>query len=308
MTLHKLVVALTPMVARIYRVPGLGYVARRVVAFVKRTWLNTHSRRHDRLLPPPEGPPDVWKQHLPAFLNAVSTVGAFGHELLQHRRQTSAAITALAQRLDALEARTSPGAPDRNQEALRAIPSSALDAVRREDRPHILDPAKLTACLTEGLRVNIASHGAPLAGYINVDVRERPGVDIVADLDNLPLPQGAAKEIVCRGVLAGYPQNQLEQELLPYWRGLLAPGGLFRADALDRQAIIEAWSKGRMSSADLRDLLIAAVGANGDGGDVLSPSSLAALLERAGFSDIKAQTPALHTGEGVAFEICAVRR
>src|SRR5258706_94984 len=33
----------------------------------------------------------AWNQHVPAFLNAAATVGAFGHELVALRRQVAAA-------------------------------------------------------------------------------------------------------------------------------------------------------------------------------------------------------------------------
>jgi hypothetical protein len=45
----------------------------------------------------------AWQQHMPAFLNAVSTVGAFGHELLRHKRETEASIADLRRRLDVVE-------------------------------------------------------------------------------------------------------------------------------------------------------------------------------------------------------------
>jgi predicted SAM-dependent methyltransferase len=54
---------------------------------------------------------EAWQQHMPAFLNAVSTVGAFGHELLRYRKESLAGFAALDDRdatrqaqLDALRA------------------------------------------------------------------------------------------------------------------------------------------------------------------------------------------------------------
>ncbi len=40
----------------------------------------------------PQGSDDAWRQHMPAFLNAVSTVGAFGHELAELRKETQARL------------------------------------------------------------------------------------------------------------------------------------------------------------------------------------------------------------------------
>ena len=41
---------------------------------------------------------EAWQQHMPAFLNAVSTVGAFGHELLRYRKENLAGFAALDDR------------------------------------------------------------------------------------------------------------------------------------------------------------------------------------------------------------------
>lgn len=68
-------------------------------------WLIIWRRIEARIQVMPTVPPisdTAWQQHMPAFLNAVSTVGAFGHELARHRRDTEARFASLAARLDEL--------------------------------------------------------------------------------------------------------------------------------------------------------------------------------------------------------------
>src|SRR5204863_1835543 len=61
--------------------------------------------------------------------------------------------------------------------------------------PRILSTEKVAAQRIEGLRLNLGCGHVPLEGYINVDMRDVPGVDIVAPVDNLPLEPGSVAEI-----------------------------------------------------------------------------------------------------------------
>jgi hypothetical protein len=84
--------------ASIYRIPVLGYLARLIVAFVKLPRLNLHLRRIDAGMQallaeqaaPSANSPDFeksWRHNLPLFLNAVSSVGAFGHKLASVQKE-----------------------------------------------------------------------------------------------------------------------------------------------------------------------------------------------------------------------------
>lgn len=52
------------------------------------------------------------------------------------------------------------------------------------------------------MRVNLGSGSRPLAGWLNVDVADIPGVDLVHDLDVSPWPieSGAAEQVVAKDV------------------------------------------------------------------------------------------------------------
>jgi ubiquinone/menaquinone biosynthesis C-methylase UbiE len=53
----------------------------------------------------------------------------------------------------------------------------------------------------EPLRLNLGSGNAPLDGYVNVDLRQREGVEVVADATALPFEDGAVVEVNASSLL-----------------------------------------------------------------------------------------------------------
>jgi hypothetical protein len=133
-----------------------------------------------------------------------------------------------------------------------------------ETRAEILSPEKLEAARAENLRVNLGCGHIPLDGYINIDRRALPGVDIVAEAGNLPLNAGEADEVFSAHLLEHFPQEQLRRELLPYWVGLLKPGGTFRAVVPDADSMIKEYSNGTYPYEYLREVTFGAQDYDGD--------------------------------------------
>lgn len=123
---------LRPAVSKIYRIPYVGYAARIAVALLKLPRFNFHLRRMEQELSLlrqlvvemnsaagseqvsaidmpnsnelSEGR-DVFLRHVPAFLNAVSSVGAFGFELKNQTKRVDLLIQSLEGRLSEQDAR-----------------------------------------------------------------------------------------------------------------------------------------------------------------------------------------------------------
>ena len=76
---------------------------------------------------------------------------------------------------------------------------------------------------TSRLRLNLGSGNLPLEGYVNVDTRERPGVDMIADATALPVPDGAAVEVQASSLLEHFrdPYAVLDEA-----HRVLAPDGV----------------------------------------------------------------------------------
>lgn len=75
------------------------------------------------------------------------------------------------------------------------------------------------------IKLNVGAGGRRLEGYTGVDAVERPGADIVARADAIPLPDGCAEEVMAIHLVEHVHPWQVP-DLLREWYRLLAPGGL----------------------------------------------------------------------------------
>ncbi len=168
---------------------------------------------------------------------------------------------------------------------------------------------KLAASRAEGnLRLNLGCGHIPLSGYLNLDRRELPGVDIVADAGDIPVEAGEVAEVFSAHMLEHFPQEQLRRQLLPYWRSLLGPGGTFRAVVPDAEAMIREYSEGRYPYDDLREVTFGAQDYDGDFHfNMFTPSSMAELLIEAGFKDVRLIESARRNGACYEFDIAATK-
>jgi len=294
-----------------------------------------------------------WRQNLPAFLNAVSTVNAFGHELRGLRRELEQAHQKAEQGLHSLrqeirqelQQEVEQGRQSVRQEmdgtvgplrdGLQRTDASVaaiwerIEFVRCEmlfemkygkrafgapgtyeelDRaePRIISLKKLAAARKSGLRLNLGCGHLPLSGYVNVDRRELPGVDIVADVTDLPFAEREVQEIFSAHLLEHFPQEMLRRRLLPIWHSLLMPGGTFRAVVPDGEAMLAGITAGNYSFSDFREVLFGAQDYDGDFHfNLFTPGSLCDLLEEAGFVDVRVNDRARRNGKCFEVEVSA---
>jgi len=295
-----------------------------------------------------------WRQYLPAFLNAVSSVGAFAHELARLRRELESARHDLRQQA---EQGLQSVRHDLRQEAEQGLQSVRHDlrrqaeqefqSVRRdlqktsesvgatwerieftrcemlyemkygrrtsgESAPHVearmVALKKVAAARQSGLKLNLGCGHTPLEGYVNVDRRELPGVDVVADVGDLPFEEGSVREISSAHLLEHFPQEMLRRRLLPAWRALLIPGGIFRAVVPDGEAMLTGVAGGSYSFSDFREVLFGAQDYDGDFHfNLFTPDSLIGLLEEAGFKDVRVNARARRNGKCFEFEVSGVK-
>lgn len=225
-----------------------------------------------------------WRQHLPALLNAVSGVGAVGFEL-----------SAVWKRIEFVR-----------KEMLYEFKYSPNSSQPRPAR--IVSPEKLERARSTGLRVNLGCGHLPLEDYLNVDQRELPGVDIVADAGALPFEASSVQEIFSAHVLEHFPQQYL-RKLLPYWCGLLAPKGTFRAVVPDGEAMLAGIANGSYQFEHFREVLFGAQEYDGDFHfNLLTPDSLTELLKEAGFDEIAVPVRGRKNDICFEFEISAKKQ
>lgn len=82
------------------------------------------------------------------------------------------------------------------------------------------------------MKLNIAAGNRKFNGWTNVDSQSRKGIDIVADMASIPLPNGCADEIMCiHGVEHVYAW-QVPDVLREFFR-LLSSGGSLQLEMPD---------------------------------------------------------------------------
>lgn len=161
---------------------------------------------------------------------------------------------------------------------------------------------------TEPLRVNLGCGHVPLPGYVNVDNRDLPCVDVVADVYALPFEDGTVAEFFSSHFLEHFPLEEFRRRLLPVLRSKLAPGGILRAVVPDVDAMMRAYVAGDYPYDDMREVVYGGQDYNGDFHyNMFTPSSLTELLAVGGFSAVTIVEAARVNGKSLEFEIKATR-
>ncbi len=152
------------------------------------------------------------------------------------------------------------------------------------------------------LRVNVGAGHVPREGFVNVDLRPLPGIDVVADARRLPFAAGSVNELVAEHVVEHFPVEELRRVVLPHWRRVLSPGGTLRLVLPDGEALLAAYGDGTMTFAELARVTYGDQEYEGDFHYAMhARDGLAALLTEVGFADPRC----VATGRrnGLAFEM-----
>lgn len=266
----------------------------------------------------------AWHQHVPAMLNVAASVGAIAREQARMKRALQVDGGKAVSGDEANRLWDSVGRVNKEHaeiwkriefvrsELLYEMRYGAKAAVPGRDASHeatparIVDRDKVEHARKEGLRLNLGCGHVPLDGYVNVDMRDLPGVDVVARVDALPFEPGEVSEIFSSHVLEHFTQTEFERKLLPYWVGLLAPGGMFRAIVPDAAAMIRAASEGRYPFDDFRKVFFGGQDYDGDFHfNMFCAESLGDELRRAGLTQVEVVAQGRKNDIAIELEIVA---
>jgi hypothetical protein len=156
--------------------------------------------------------------------------------------------------------------------------------------PAVVEPKliKKGALEQRPLRLNIGCGHMPHQEYVNVDSRELPGVDLVADATALPIDSGTVDEIFASHLVEHFPLRYLKDVLLPYWYVMLVPGGILRLILPDAEGMLKAHAEGEMSFDDLALVMFGKQDYDGDFHFAMfTPDSIKQLLECVGFASVE---------------------
>ena len=152
--------------------------------------------------------------------------------------------------------------------------------------PRILGHVKLEA--GQPIRLNVGCGHIPHPDKLNVDVRELPGVDIIAGAENLPFEPTSVDLIYAAHLLEHFPRRYLLDVLLPYWNSLLKSDGRLQLVVPDSQAMLASHERGEMSFDTLAEVTFGKQDYDGDFHYAMySPETLCQLLHEAGFKQIE---------------------
>lgn len=80
----------------------------------------------------------------------------------------------------------------------------------------------------------------PMKGAINVDIRELPGIDVVADVRKLPFKNGELEGIASRNLIEHFARNEITP-LLKEWTRCIEKGGFIQVETVDCGGLMDKW-------------------------------------------------------------------
>jgi hypothetical protein len=294
----------------------LGALRRRLLGTGTAPEVQAHLEHHDRALsditlalqqvqavvPPPGSSAavglvelqrrvDTLEEHLPELLGLWSSAGGTQRRLQRQLDERAASLSQHSTSIEELWQRIEFVRREVLYELRYGDAERSDPAGSEAPEVRVVDEARVAAITADGgLRLNLGCGHLPMDDYVNVDMRELPGVDVVAPIDQLPFDDGTVAEIHSAHVLEHFPQEDLQRRLLPYWRDKLRPGGVFRATVPDGVSMLDGHARGEIPFEDLRSVLYGGQEYEGDfhftmfGADTLS-----ALLDEVGFTDIQVE-------------------
>jgi predicted SAM-dependent methyltransferase len=138
---------------------------------------------------------------------------------------------------------------------------------------------------SEPIKLHLGCGKVFLPGFINIDILQRPGVDIVADLRNLPFDPDSVHMIYSCAAIEHFGRKEW-LPLVQYWHSLLVPGGLLRISTMDFEACCIQYQE----SGNLGELLGLLIGGQKDEYDwhgmIFDYAILADGLAKVGFKNI----------------------
>jgi predicted SAM-dependent methyltransferase len=177
--------------------------------------------------------------------------------------------------------------------------------------PRIVHPQayhERLARIGDQVRVNLGCGEIVLPDYINVDIREVPDVDVVADIRRLPFEPDTLAEIASAHLVEHFRQHHLATVVLPYWKSLLRPDGILRIVCPNWAAMLRRLQEGKMTLADFRFVTFGAQDYTGDDHfSMYTPESLSEVLQQAGFEQIEVVAEERQNGLCPEMELVARR-
>lgn len=91
--------------------------------------------------------------------------------------------------------------------------------------------------------LHIGCGDAPkVEGCLNVDIRDLPNIDVVADAKKLPFKDGEHDQIITRNLVEHFSRHEID-DVFKEWFRVLKPGGKLFIETVDAGLTMENWRK-----------------------------------------------------------------
>lgn len=90
------------------------------------------------------------------------------------------------------------------------------------------------------LRIGVGDTFAKMDGYLNVDIRDLPNIDVVADALKLPFEDGEHEGIESRNLVEHFSRFEIKP-LLKEWARVLKVGGFASIETVDMGLTMDYW-------------------------------------------------------------------
>lgn len=235
-----------------------------------------------------------------SLLTLNSTIEALQQQIFDRLTSTSDGIAYLEKRIETIRKET--------LFELRYGSGEAPPSALHEAEPRVTAPHRY-ATMKDTLRLNLGAGHVTIPDYVNVDKRDLPGIDIVAEADRLPFDSGEVSEIYSAHFLEHFPVELLKRKLLPYWVSLLKEGGRFVAIVPDVEAMTAAVAEGSIPWDDYIEVIYGGQEYDGDFHfSGFTRDSLVALLQGVGLTKPMYRETGRPNGMCLEMEIEAIRR
>ena len=141
--------------------------------------------------------------------------------------------------------------------------SDKKKASKGQVKAQILNKEKYEA-MKDNYKINLGCGQVQIEGYLNIDKRRLPGVDIVADVNNLPFEKETVLELFSSHLIEHFPEEELKRQLLPSWYNLIKKGGMLRTVLPDSVTMMEQYLKDDFPFERLRMVTFGAQDYDGD--------------------------------------------
>lgn len=156
------------------------------------------------------------------------------------------------------------------------------------------------------LKLNLGCGHLPIPDYINIDSRELPGVDVVADVASLPFADSSVKIIRASHLVEHFSVRTLQDLILPHWFKLLANNGELRIVVPDSDAMLKRYAEQELSFEQLSEVIFGGQEYSGDFHySMFNSRTLANLLVLVGFSQVDLIATDRKNGSCYELEVCA---